>query len=249
MVDHSAMKLGRKEVKTHPLMPQLGSYLTPTLAPPPPAKDWTRGITGWGMMLNDEINNCTVASAAHAIQVWTANMDGIVAVADSEIRAAYQKWGGYDPANPATDLGGAELDVLNGWKGAGFAGHELLGFAAPDFRNLSEVRQSIALFGGVYAGFALPRTSQNQEIWDVVPGDNPLAAKGSWGGHCVFIPKYDEHGFTCISWGQLKTMTVAFWNAYCDEAHALLGQDWINDKGSPDGFNKDQLLADLALMV
>lgn len=242
------MKLGRKEIKTHPLMPQLGNYIHPVLPDPPPAHDWTKGIRGWGMMLNDQISNCTVASAAHAVQVWTANMNGIVAVPDSEIRAAYQRWGGYDPANPASDLGGAELDVLNGWKSSGFAGHELLGFAAPDFTNLLEIRQSIYLFGGVYAGFALPLTSRNQDTWDVVPGGSPFAAKGSWGGHCVYIPKYDENSFTCISWGQLKTMTVAFWNAYCDEAHALLGRDWIDAKGSPPGFDKDQLLADLALL-
>lgn len=240
------MKLGRAVVKTDPRTLQLGNYLTPAMQPPPPAQDWTNGITGWGMMLNDRISNCTIASAAHAVQVWTANMGGIVAVPDHEILAAYQKWGGYDPANPATDLGGAELDVLNGWKAAGFAGHELLAFAAPDYTNLTEIRHSISMFGGVYAGFDLPLTSQNQDIWDVVPGGNPLAAKGSWGGHCVFIPKYDENGFTCISWGQLKTMTVAFWNAYCDEAHALLGQDWLDDKGLHGGFNKAQLLADLA---
>jgi hypothetical protein len=40
-------------------------------------------------------------------------------------------------------------------------------------------------------------------------------------------------------------MTVAFWKKYCDEAHTLLSQDWLTDKGSPDGFNQAQLQTDL----
>jgi len=108
-----------------------------------------------------------------------------------------------------------------------------------------EVHQSIALFGGVYIGLALPITAQNQDVWDVVPHGGANAKKGSWGGHCVFVPKYDQNGFTCITWGQLKTMTLAFWKEYCDEAHALLSQDWLTAKGAPNGFNQAQLLADL----
>ena len=59
------------------------------------------------------------------------------------------------------------------------------------------------------------------------------------------MPKYDQHGFTCVTWGALKTMTLAFWKEYCDEAHTLLAQDWIVGKAAPSGFNQAQLLADL----
>jgi hypothetical protein len=79
----------------------------------------------------------------------------------------------------------------------------------------------------------------------VVPGGGADAEKGSWGGHCVFVPKYDANGLTCITWGELKTMTVAFWQAYCDEAHALLSKDWVTAKGAPAGFSLAQLEADL----
>ena len=40
-------------------------------------------------------------------------------------------------------------------------------------------------------------------------------------------------------------MTVAFWKKYCDEAHTLLSQVWLTDKGSPAGFEQSQLEADL----
>jgi hypothetical protein len=201
------------------------------------------------MMLNDTLGDCTIAGCGHAVQVWTANVGAEVTIPDPTIEKYYEKWDGYKPGQPSTDQGGIELDVLNDWKKGGFAGNKLLAFADPKPANLDEVRQSIALFGGVYIGLSLPITAQKQDIWDVVPSGGANAKPGSWGGHCVFVPKYDQNGFTCITWGAPKTMTVAFWNMYCDEAHALLNQDWISAKGSPGGFDQAQLLTDLQAIV
>ncbi len=245
MADHSKMRLGRKAIKTDSRTLAFGDYLTPALPPPPPTADWMKGIASWGMMLNDTLGDCTIAGVAHAIQVWTANTGSEVTVPDPTIESYYEQWDGYVPGNPSTDNGGVELDVLKNWKKNGFAGHALLAFADPKMANLVEIHQSIALFGGVYIGLALPMTAQTQEVWDVVPNGGANAEPGSWGGHCVFVPGYDQNGFTCITWGQPKTMTLAFWNKYCDEAHTLLGQNWLNASGSPDGFDQIQLQADL----
>lgn len=249
MVDHSAMKLGRKAIKTDSRTLALGRYLKPGLRPPPPAADWTKGIPSWGAMLNDKLGDCTIAGAAHAVQVWTANTGRMVTVPDDTIRRYYEKWDGYVPGKPGTDTGGIELDVLNDWRKNGFDGNPLMAFADPKHANLVEVRQSIALFGGVYIGLSLPLTAQTQEVWDVVPGGSAKAKPNSWGGHCVFVPKYDRTGFTCITWGKLQTMTVAFWNKYCDEAHTLLNKDWLAAKGAPSGFDQAQLLTDLKAIV
>jgi hypothetical protein len=255
MGNHSGIKiqprkLGRKAIKTDTRTLALASYLTPSLPPPPPAVDWTKGITSWGMMLNDTLGDCTIAGCAHAVQVWTANLGKEITVPDATVESYYEKWDGYDPSNPDSDGGGVELDVLNDWRKQGFAGNALLAFADPKPANLTEIRQSIALFGGVYIGLSLPLTAQNQDVWDVVgDGQSGDSAPGSWGGHCVFVPKYDASGFTCVTWGQLKTMTVAFWNQYCDEAHTLLAMDWLSVKGSPSGFDQAQLQVDLKAIV
>jgi hypothetical protein len=95
---------------------------------------------------------------------------------------------------------------------------------------------------------SLPITAQKQAVWDVVPNGGDNAKPGSWGGHAVFVPKYDANGFTCITWGELKTMTSAFWSAYVDEAHALLSHDWMASKGAPSGFNLAELKTDLGLI-
>lgn len=245
----SQRKLGRKAVKTDSRTLKLAQYLGPALPPPPPSADWTQGITSWGMMLNDTLGDCTIAGCGHAVQVWTANAGREATVPNATIEKYYEKWDGYKPGDPSTDNGGVELDVLNKWKQQGFAGNVLTAFADPNPANLTEIRQSIALFGGVYIGLSLPNTAQNQDVWDVTPNGGADADPGSWGGHCVFVPKYDENGFTCITWGAPKTMTLAFWNAYCDEAHTLLSPDWIAAKGSPSGFDQAQLLADLRAIV
>jgi hypothetical protein len=246
MADHSQMKLGRKAIKTDTRTLAMSDYLTPALPPPPPAADWTKGIANWGAMLNDTLGDCTIAGVAHAVQVWTANTAAaIVTTPDATVQSYYEKWDGYVPGDSSTDSGGVELDVLNNWKKQGFDGHSLLAFADPQVANLDEIRQSIALFGGVYIGLSLPLTAQTQEVWDVVAKGGAKAKKGSWGGHCVFVAGYDAHGFTCITWGQLKGMTVAFWKKYCDEAHTLFGQDWLTVKGAPNGFNQAQLQTDL----
>jgi hypothetical protein len=248
MADHSKMKTGRKAIKTDTRTLALARYLTPGLPPPPPSADWTKGISNWGMMMNDKLGDCTIAGVGHAIQVFTANTSSAATISDATIERYYEQWDGYVPGNARTDSGGVELDVLNDWQKQGFAGHALTAFADPNPANLDEVRQSIALFGGVYIGLALPITAQRQDVWDVVSGGR-ASAPGSWGGHCVFVPRYDEQSFTCITWGELKTMTIAFWNRYCDEAHTLLAADWLTAKGSPSGFDQTQLQADLEAIV
>ena len=140
------------------------------------------------------------------------------------------------------------MNVLSSWQKSAFYRHKLIAFVDPPVANLDLIRQAINLFGGVYVGVSLPLTAQTQDIWDVVPGNGANAKAGSWGGHAVFVPKYDATSFTCITWGALKTMTLDFWNAYVDEAHALLSQDWIDSKGSPSGFKLEQLQSDLSLI-
>ena len=255
MTNHLQKKLGRRFIRYDGRSLRLARY-TRQLPPPPVAVDWTKGITNWGMMLNgadpsnppdlpDGLGDCTIAGCAHAIQVWTANTGTMVTIPDKDILAAYQTVDGYDPSDPSTDQGGVELDVLKAWRKNGFAGHSLAAFADPPPVNLREIRQAISLFGGVYIGLSMPLTANDQDVWDVGALDDPNAQPGSWGGHAVFVPKYDANSFTCITWGGLKKMTLGFWFQCCDEAHALLSNDWLSAKGSPTGLNLALLQADL----
>lgn len=242
-------KLGRKAVKTDSRTLRLAKYFTVVLTPPPASVDWSKGITQFGMMLNDSLGCCTIAGVGHALQVWSANIGAEVTVPDSVILSYYEKWDGYELGDSSTDQGGVELDVLNDWQKGQFDGHELLAFADPAVSNLNEVKQAIALFGGLYIGLSVTdQVMQNDNDptipWDVTPQDTID------GGHCVFAIGYDTTYVYVISWGQIYKMTWAYWSAYVDEAHALVSPDFLSANGfDPQGFNLTQLQADLAAIV
>jgi hypothetical protein len=235
------MKLGKKPRRYDRRTLRLARYLTPQLPPPPPAVTNSKTVTSWGMMLNDTLGDCTIAGVGHAIQVWTLAQGNEVTAPDSTVLQYYEQWDGYNPNDPNSDQGGVELDVLNDWRQSpnGFDGHKLLAFADPDPQDELHVKQAILLFGGLYIGLELPVSAQTQDVWNV--DTSPNGQPGSWGGHCVFVPDYDAETLTCITWGQLKKMTWAFWGTYCDEAHALLSTAWQ----PPTGFDMAALQADL----
>jgi hypothetical protein len=253
MADRSKMKLGRKAVKTDSRTLKLGNYLTAALPPPPSTVDWTKGTTNWGMMLNDSLGDCTIAGGAHAIQVWTLNTATMYTMPNNVIEGAYSAWDGYVPGDPSTDQGGIELDVLNDWKKnvrGFFKQHPLLAFADAAVTNQTEVKQAINLFGGLYIGLNVPNYIMGDtipQVWDVPqPGQDATID----GGHCVYCVGYDPQGVTFISWGALYKMTWAFWSKFVDEAHALLGKNWLDAKSvDPQGFDLAQLEADLRLIV
>lgn len=255
-IDHSRMKLGKKVPRIDSRTLRLARYLK-GLPPPPLAQDWTKGITDWGMMLNDDLGDCTEAAKGHAVQVWTANLGTKVTVKDSDVLAAYETECGYVDGDPSTDNGGVEIDVLNAWRKNGFAGHKLLAYADTDPKNIFHTKQAITLFGGLYIGLNLPLTAQSQTVWELLKGKSwfrrlfrlsDSSDPGSWGGHAVFVPAYNTTGPICITWGKLKQMTWAFWLTYCDESHALLSQEWV-DANVTTGFDLATLQSDLSAIA
>lgn len=242
------MKLGRKALKTDSRTLKLSRYMTPSLPPTPPARDWTKGKKDFGMMLNASLGDCTIAAIGHAVQVWSVNSVGLeITPSDATVLSYYSKWDGYVQDDPSTDNGGIELDVLTDWKRDDFDGHALIGFADPNVKNLVEVRQAIDAFGGIYIGMEVPNfimASEPPRVWNLVANDG-----GIDGGHAVWCCGYDPDGIDFISWGKVYRMTNAYWNRYVDEAHALLCPLWINgNTGAPSGFALNDLVADLALI-
>lgn len=242
MFDVSKVKLGKLAPIVEPGRRLLLSNYVDRLPAPPASVDWTKGITSWGMMLNDSLGCCTIAALGHAVQCWTANCGPEITVSDAAIAAYYELWDGYVPGEPSTDQGGVEIDVLNDWRQSDFAGVKLLAYADPSPLNVFHVKQAVSLFGGVYIGLALPRSAQGQALWDAVEGEDGIP--GTWGGHAVYVVAYDAVGLTVVTWGALQKMTWAFWAKYCDEAHALLSNLW-----TPAGVDTAALLADVAAVA
>lgn len=208
-------------------------------------------------MANDRLGDCTCAAAGHLIQGWTTS-DGTgstYVASDAEIITAYSAVSGYDPKTGANDNGAVCLDVLNYWRHTGIAGHKIYAYAALEPQNQSHIEAAVDLFGGVYIGIALPISIQDNtqpnSYWSVSPGyPNGDEAPGSWGGHCVPIIGYNARTLTFVTWGMVMYMTWNFWRDYCDEAYAVLSQNWApgGTITAPSGFNLSQLNSDLGLV-
>jgi hypothetical protein len=241
-------KLGKLAPRIDPRTLKLARYLTGMLPPAPPSVDWGTPVGDWPMYLNDQIGDCTVAAAGHMIECWTANAMTADVHGDADILAAYEAISGYNPADPNSDCGAVELDVLKYWRGTGIAGHKIGAFASLNPLHQETIRQAINLFGGIYIGLALPLSAQDQDTWSI--SDTAYHAEkdpGSWDLHAVNIVGYDEDGLTCITWGARKRMTWEFFLTYCDEAYALISVDFLRGDGTtPDGFDMKQLKDDLA---
>jgi hypothetical protein len=243
------IKLGKGPARHDSRTLQLAKYIPAGAVPAPPAKeDFATKVKTWPMMLNDNLGDCTCACAGHMIEQWTTYSGTAVTPNDASILQAYEAVGGYNPANPDSDQGAVILDVLNYWRKTGVAAHQILAFASLEPKNHSEIKDSVMLFGNVYIGVALPLSAQTQSVWAVPPGGaTGQGAPGSWGGHAIPIVAYDSRGLTVITWGATKRMSWGFLDTYCDEAYAVLSQDWISNVThlTPAKFDLTTLQADL----
>lgn len=217
------------------------------LAAPPVSADWLSLVTSWQMLLNDQLGDCTFAGVGHKVAGDTRYGQGAAEeLTDQDVLAGYEVVGGYRPGDPSTDQGCVMQDVLKFWQKTGVGGHRILAYAKVDISNLDELKQAIATFGQVYAGFNFPSTAMAQfnagKPWTVVRG-----AK-SEGGHCVTIGAYDADGLTCVTWGRAQRMTWGFFQRYFDEVWVVVDDDFENRATGVDaqGWDKVQLGADFA---
>jgi hypothetical protein len=145
--------------------------------------------------------------------------------------------------DPSTDQGVVLLDALRYWRNVGISGHKVGAYMKVDHHNIDHVKIAINLFGGVYMGANLPASAQGKPQWSggrgVLRGDD---APGSWGGHCMWAPKYDRSGVGFVTWGTRQPADWQWWVDYVDEAFAVVSIDWVSgSKTAPNGFNLAKL--------
>lgn len=248
MVD--GKRLGRQPYRHDPRTLRLARYLDTTRLPiPPPDTRYDASVPTWPMYGNDRIGDCVAAEVGHHIQAWTATASREVTVPDADVLGLYEKVSGYNPTTGANDNGAVILDVLNRWRKDGVAGHRIGAFAEVDRRQHLLVKTALWLFGGLSLGLALPIAAQSMgTAWRLPRGGTRTAngRPGSWGGHCVYAVAYSTHGLTVVTWGELTTMTWGFLDAYCEEVWAGISTDWLTGGRSIQGFDTQQLAADLA---
>jgi hypothetical protein len=250
----SKFKLGKLRPEIDKRTLHFGDYITTALAPPPPSANYSGPVTAWPMMGNDQYGDCTCAAAGHMIEEWTANTGTEVTLTDQVILQAYNHF-----AHGNADAGASMLGVLKYWRKTGIGKDKIAAFAQLEPKNHPQAQDAINLFGNAYIGlalpnFAVPADTNFLDIPWVVPAGGAVgsdAAPNPQNGHCVPAVGYDQRQIYVVTWGALKTMTWQFYDAYADEAYAVLSPDWINQKvgTSPSGFNLAALQQDLQEIV
>jgi hypothetical protein len=252
-MDNRKVRLGKKNPRRDARTLQLKKYIVTPVPHIPDEVSWVTHVSNWPMYLNDSLGDCVIAAAAHMIEQWSLYAQQPALPTDDQVLSAYQHVGGYVPGDPTTDNGCFMLDALRFWRNTGIAGHQIRAFLGVDPKNLDEVRAAVYLFGNLYAGLSLPAFAQDETAaaagWTVALG-GPFGSTGSpggWGGHCVPIVAMSPLTLTCVTWGQTLKMSHNFFLDYCDEAYAVLSDDWIETNGlSPGSFDLAALQADLA---
>lgn len=260
MADRSHFRLGKLPAKHNPKAAPFERYLMRAPLPAPQAAvDWLSKVKAFPLLRNDLLGDCAEAAVLHALQQWDTYaqpLNGPLDLnppVDGEAIALYSAVTGYNPADPSTDKGTVLVDLLDYWMNTGVAldGNildKLAAYTTVDPKNEVSVKTAISVFGNLYIGLQLPVAAQGQAVWDVGPGGSLTGnfAPGGWGGHCVLVGSYDADGLTCVTWGETLRMTWPFFEAYVDEANALLSHDFVDNLGTtPGGLNLDQLEADL----
>jgi len=241
-------KCGKKEPLDQGLKKLRFSLYAEKLPDPPVGVDWRCPEDVLALFLNNILSCCTITATGHAIQTWTGAVNRPARPTDEEVRTAYSAISGYDPVTGANDDGAYMLDALKFWRKVGIGTHKIGAFTTIDDDLVLRLKQGIYHFEAVYAGLALPRSIEGQEVWDVV--DGPDGAPNSLGGHAVVAVAYNEIGPIVASWGRFVQTTWAFWAKHCDEAYVAISEDMLDTVGmTPHGFDMSALRRDLRLVT
>lgn len=228
-------KLGKLPAKIDPRTIQLKKLMPTALPPLPDTYDVDSEFTNFSnghMYGNDQYGDCVMAGRAHMTLRFEDFEQGILLpITDKEVEDEYFKETG------GQDSGLVMLDSLNEWRKTGWTAagkvYMIYAYAQIDKSNHNELMYSVYLLRGAYTGFSVPQSAMDQfnagKPWTVVQG-SPII-----GGHCVYIVAYNATGPICVTWGAKQQMTWAFWDAYFDEAYAVIdAQDpWMNPATDP----------------
>jgi hypothetical protein len=240
-------RLGKRRKRSDPRDFKVTRYLVRSAIGSAPGEvDYQDKVPSYGVLLNDRLGDCGIASPLHQIQTWFAVLGTAFNPTDAMALAGYEAVGGYQPGDPATDQGVYLRDMLNYWRKVGLGGsvHKILAYAAVNPTNHNLLKACISLFGGVSMGFDLPVSVQGKDHWSI--GRGAAAVPGSWGGHAVPFVGYDSKHYYAVSWGRVYPVTAGFVDRYADEAWAAVSTDWLDHSGhSGTGLDLATLQADL----
>jgi hypothetical protein len=251
----NVFKLGKHPVDLAHLakMPKIENYLNLSVLPSIPAAfDWSMrdGVPfEYGMDGNDLYGDCPFASACHQIGTWTGQNGTEVVATEEDALDAYARFTGFRRDDPSTDNGANMLQVALQWRTKPIMGRTIKAFATVDMRRPDLVAAAANLFGGVWAGWALPTAWQGADEWQTGPNTSGQWAPGSWGYHATHMMLASPAMFGLKTWGQHMCVSPKALATYSDEGYVLTCDAWLTDGRCPAGVDGEALAADLKLVT
>jgi len=230
-------KLGRTPAVRPAALKDLSVYATGSLPKPPRTVEVPKAL--YPIDGNATYGDCTIAGVAHLIAAWNAETHEHDKVPSEEsiVQEYFNLTGGQD-------TGLNEAEVLKTWQTEGLFGEKITGYAPVNPRDLLQLHQAVAFYGGCYLGIECPESAQEQfsagEPWTYE--DSPVE-----GGHCVVALGYGPNGgLHCATWGGIAVLEASFLAHYLDEAWVVLPHQMVEAKGDALGIDLPSLEADLA---
>lgn len=233
----------------------LGAYLKSGLLPDVPAVFGHQSLiarAGWGMLGNDRLGDCTIAGAMHCVMLWNKIAGRDVRFSTQDAIDDYSAAADYKPGDPSTDNGAEPVDIARYWQQTGLRDvtprrHRIAAYLAIDPANFDHIVAAAYLFGAVGLGINVPSNAEDQfddgQPWSVVQ-DTTIADQ-----HYVpLIARESADIFGVVTWGAYQRATGEFLQANIIEAIAYVSQEFLVGRKSPEGFDYDTLVADLAAL-
>jgi hypothetical protein len=246
-------KLGKRPARAGAFKFKLGDYLKTSALPALPQVFGHQGlITSWPMLANDRYGDCVWAGAAHETALLAKEAGTDVVFSDADVLSDYSAATGFSASDPSTDNGtdmqaAAAYRQKTGIVDAAGNRHKIAAYVALEPGNVEHLYYASYLFGAVGVGLVLPNSALDQaaqgEVWDIVDGS------AVDGGHYVPLLGRGANGLlAAVSWGALQPMTERFFAKFCDEAVAYVSTECLVNQKSPEGFDYEALIGDLAAL-
>jgi hypothetical protein len=236
---------GKKDPVAEPKL-KLKDYLTAPLPTPPPNFGWDYLVKDWGMLANDSVGDCVIASGLHETLLWRASAGQPTNLTPQCALDNYSAITGYDPAKPSTDQGtdmqtAANYRVKHGLVDADGNTHQIAVWIGITLDQLAAVTW---IFGAVGIGIQVPAYCQDQfsagQPWTVQKANAKIE-----GGHAIPVVGDANGMFKVVTWGQIQLVDPNFLAQYMDEGFCYLSTEELANGVNLDGFDLAQLQDDV----
>jgi hypothetical protein len=220
----------------------------------PEMVDWTKGITDWGKMGNDQVSDCTLACMAHLVECWSGVTQTRFIIPEEVVLEEYERLTGYSRAtgNPAESPGMQIETGLDFFAQHGFLEHKCYFFrrslnVANGVYGRKLLCDAIFQLGGVIVSLHFPGTAVSDAYNYGEPWRANMGTPDTY--HCIPLVAFDSEYFEAITWGGLQRMDFPFLQQYCVEIWGAAGEDWLFNNQNPIQRNRTQLRDDLEWLM